>query len=838
MKNLNIQELSWWSIPKEKLLDTLSVDPAIGLTNKQIAENRLKWGINTFAEYEKKTIASLIIEGIKEPMMILLLSIAALSLFFGKYGEAITMIFIVIAYIVVELINKFRADRIMKQLQELTSPTTAVLRDGKEHQIKMEQVVVGDILILIEGSLIPADARLLEAYGLIVNEASLTGESLPVEKNAEIKLDPDISLADRINCVFSGTTVLHGQAKAIVMAVGQKSEFGKIAREVQQAQKEKTLLQESMTKLAKILAIFALFISVLIPTIGFLRGFDFHAMVITWLALTFLMVPGQPPIIITMALAFAAFTLAKKQVIVKRLRGVEIIGQITMVISDKTGTITENKMSVEKFILADENETKQLPADLQEKIALAIPEYSNDPTDKAVIEILKSFSSIKKEYNQINFIGFSDKKPWRDLIYQYNEQTIHAIAGSPEVLINSSTLSAEQKQKFEKLVTQEASLGKRVVAYAFLKSTEKNITKLHEVQFLALAILHDPVRPGVKEAINTLTQAGVITFIVTGDHAATAQNIAREIGISGEVISGNQLEKMNDKELTQQANRSRIFARMTPSQKVRLVKILQKHEEIVAVIGDGVNDTPALKTAQVGIAMGQIGTDLAKEVSDLVLTDDNYIHIPDAVAIGRRALDNFKKGLSYYLSAKSILLFIFIVPLIFGIPFPFVPIQIILIELLMDLASSTIFVTQPAEPDIMQKPMQKIKDFLGLPLVLNIMKDGIALAIGILFIYIHFYLFYSLITAQTAAFVAWLIGHILLALNLKQRKKPLIGKEFFTDYFGLLWCGSMIAFSIFITSVPYFYPYLHTTWLPLSLWIEIVIIIIVTTFWIEIKKGL
>lgn len=823
---------AWWSIAQEKLLTQFNVSPQQGLSDAQVLELRKKFGSNIILESKQKNIVTLILEGIKEPMMLLLLSIALLSLLFGKILEAIVMIFVVAAYISVEFINKYRTDKIMTQLKNLSMPTTKVMRKGETTEIKTTEIVVGDILILSEGVFIPADARLLSSYGLLVNEASLTGESLPIEKHADAIIKYNTPLADRANSVFSGTTVMSGEGTAIVMAVGQSSELGKITKEVQVTQKEQTILQESMTKLAQLLALFALLASALIPAIGFLRGLGLQEMILTWLSLTFLMIPGQPPIIITMALALAAFALAKKNVIVKRLRGVEILGQVTSMVSDKTGTITESTMVLETFYTIDGLQ-KTLPKEIQEKIALALPDYYNDPTDKAVFDAL---ATKKPHLKQINYNGFSDNKPWRDIIYQTQGTLLHAITGSPEILIEQSTLSTDQKKLLAQEAQKQASLGKRVTSYAYLENNNPPLKDLHNLHFVALAIISDPVRKGVKKAIATLEQAKVTTSIVTGDHKATAQAIATEIGISGEVITGDQFDHMSDDDLVPTIKQSTIFARMDPTQKVRLVKLLQHHDEIVATIGDGVNDAPALKAAQVGIAMGQIGTDLAKEVSDLILTDDNYVHIPDAIAIGRKALDNFKKGLSYYLSAKCILLIIFLVPLFLAIPFPFAPIQIILIELLMDLASSTIFVTETAEPGIMEKPAEKIKNFLGKPLLFTIIKNSMPLALGILGIYLHAYIAYDVIIAQTAAFVSWLLGHILLALNLKQKKVPLFKQGIFSNYFGTFWLIGMILLSLAITLIPQLYPYLKTTWLPISLWAELLVIIICTTFWIEVEK--
>lgn len=833
--NQNTQIKHWWSASQDKIISLLKVNPKTGLSHAQVQKMRSLYGANTFGEYHPKTILALIVEGIKEPMMLLLLSIAVISLLFGKFGEAFAMIFVVAAYIAVELINKYRTDRIMVKLKGLAKPMSKVIRDGQAVEVPARDLVVGDILVLSEGVVVPADARLLTSFDLSVNEASLTGESLPIRKNASAKIQEDTPLTERINCVFSGTTIMNGEGTALVLAVGKESEFGKIAQKVLETEKEQTLLQSTMTKLAKVLAVFALIASALIPLVGYLRGLAFDEMVLTWLSLTFLMIPGQPPIIITMALALASFALAKKQVIVKRLRGVEILGQVTSVVSDKTGTITESKMVLESFFTSQGEQVKKLSQELQEYILLALPDYSIDPTDIAVLEGL---DTTHKKMQELGFTGFSDTRQWRDIYYQKNNSILHAIAGSPEILIAASTLSPDQKKQFLEIVQKQASAGKRVTSYAWCENDKKQLDTLSHVTFVALGILGDPVRPGVKEAIGELSKAHIKTLIVTGDYASTAQAIAQEIGITSDVITGEQFDAMKDQELLSRLQKSTIFARMNPLEKLRLVKVLQNEGEIVATIGDGVNDAPALKAAQVGIAMGKIGTDLAKEVSDLILTDDNYVHIPDAIKIGRVALDNFCKGLTYYLTAKSVLLIVFLIPLFLGIAFPFSPIQIICIELLMDLASSTIFVTEQAEPGIMEQPAPNMQDFLGLSLVKSILLYGWPLAAGIFFIYLRTYYVYNVITAQTAAFVAWLIGHILLALNLKQEKKSLFKQGIFANHFGFFWLCGMVALSLMITSIPLLQPYFKTTSLPLSLWLEIVCITVLTTFWIEIKKLL
>jgi len=825
-----------WSIPLEDLLPSLSIDVAQGLSQAQVDSSRASFGANTLEELKPTRIWDLILDGVKEPMMAVLLSIAALSLLFGKPAEAAVMVFVVAAYISVEFINKFRSDRTMARLRELTQPMTKVLRDDRLQEIRTSDVVVGDVVILSEGVRVPADVRLVESLGLLVDEAPLTGESFPVRKDSQAKIDENAPLAERRNCVFSGTMILAGEGKGIVMAVGGASELGIIAHQVQIQRKGTTSVQDAMTRLAKTLAVLALIVSLLIPAVGFLRGLGLPDMILTWLALTFLMIPGQPPIIITMSLALASFELADRKMAVKRLRGVEILGQVTSIVTDKTGTITENRMHVDAFVSPDGRFLKPegLEDDLRREISLCLPRYSHDPTDRAIDTALDGKS---RESAYISMMGFSEERPWRTLVYEGERTSFAAFAGQPESLIALSSLSPQQKADLSTVLRETANQGRRVVSFALKEDLEGEDLSAKGSRLLALAVLSDPVRPGVKEAVASLDHAGISTFLATGDYPVTAGRVAEAIGITGGALNGQDLDRLDDRTLLSELSSTRVFSRISPSQKQRLVELLKQKGETVAVIGDGVNDAPALKAADVGIAMGEIGTDMAKETADLVLTDDNFVHLPEAISLGRKALDNFRKGVTYYLSAKAILLSIFLVPLALGIPFPFAPIHIILTELLMDLASSTIFVSEGAEPEILVRRPRMIANFLNWSISLRILRNGLFLALGILGMYL--WLFYStgdVISAQTAAFVTWLLGHIMLALNLKQEKLPLLKQGIFSNRFGTFWLVGMILFSLIITTVPFIRPYLHTSPLPLKVWLVILAIVFSSTWWIEAWK--
>lgn len=762
--------------------------------------------------------------------MLLLISVGILSLLFGNVIEAAFMVFIVGAYIFVESLHTRRSDRIMAKLRELTQPRTKVVRQGIIVDIPTTDIVVGDIIILTEGTRVPADIRLLESFSLQVNEASITGESLPVHKDAR-QIIHTSSLPERSNRLFAGTIVLSGEAKGIVIAIGGASQLGLIAHSLQtQKTVEKTPIQEAMNHLTKILAVTAIVVSFLIPLLGYIRGLRVDEMIVTWLALTFLMVPGQPPIIITMALALASFELAKIHVIVKRLRGVERLGQVTDLVIDKTGTITENTMRVERFILANGASASplEIPFDLRSRLELCLPVYSGDPTDLAVLKAL-DLTGPRRPYTA--FKGFSDNHPWRSLSYSHQGSTYTAIAGEPEAILASSSLSAGEKEPLLQTVLSVANKGYRIIAFAVQEAPEIPWT------FLALAVISDPVRQGAAKALAAIRSAGITTRLVTGDHPSTAARVWSEIGMKGTTIQGDEIDRMKDAVLRRRFSDKSLCARTSISQKERLVKILMQPTSTVAVMGDGVNDAPALHVSDLGIALGEIGTDLAKEAADLILTDDNFNHLPRAIAIGRKALDNFRKGLSYYLTAKAILLSIFLVPLVLGIPFPLAPIHLIIIELLMDLASSTIFVSESAEPRSMSGPQTPISSYLQTTLYKKILTYGAPLSIGLLSVYLWIYLSTgNLIMAQTAAFVTWLIGHIGLALQLKQERRSLFSEGIFRNRLGVLWFSSVTALAICISAVPLFHPFVKTTTLPWNVWCVIGLILTATTSIVELSR--
>ncbi len=844
---------AWWGAPSDAIAERLEVDPARGLSSDRVPAMRERYGANRLEDEGPASAWELLRESITSPMMLLLLAIAAISLLLGQVREAVVMAFVVLTYVGVELLNKARTDRTMARLRQLQAPETTVLRDGRLQEIRAVDVVVGDVLPLQPGSRVPADALLLSAAGLLVDEAPLTGESSPQAKDAKAEVSADAPLAERPTAVHAGTTVLDGQGRALVVAVGAASELGRVAGLSARADAGTTPLQEEMNELARVLAYAAIGVSLLIPLLGLLRGFDLQQMLLTWLALTFLMVPGQPPIIIAMALALASFELARKNVIVRRLRGAETLGSVDTLISDKTGTITQNTMRLSAIVLGDGTVLERADVDAQRRESWerflrralpAIPETSKDPTDRAIWTAAEEMGVAPPNAGQlVHEIGFARGGNRRTLEYGAQGGTAHYVAGSPGALIEDAArwerdgsavaLAAPQREALSAAVDALASQGRRITAYAYRDAADGAADDA--LVFVGLAVLDDPVRPEVRDAIAALRGAGVRTIMVTGDNAATARYVAEQVGLdAAETLSGSEIDRVS---LDEALARTQVFARATPEQKLRLVEAARDAGRTVAVTGDGVNDAPALRSAHIGIAMGETGTDVAREAAGLILTDDNLAHLPDAVAIGRKAYDNFSKGITYYLSAKAILLSIFVVPLIVGVPFPLAPIQIIATELLMDLASSTIFVTEEAEPGVLRRPPRRRRRYLSREVGLRILRNMAGLVVAILAVYFgSLGMGLGVDSARTAAWATWLLGHIVLALNLKQERVPLLEQGLFSNRFAAGWLAGMIALVLAMTLIPAVGDVLDTTPLTAAQWAMVVGGAMLASGWIEVRK--
>ena len=732
---VKVKMSQWHSRELQEIMRSSGVNPETGLTDQEAAQRLDKYGMNRLIEEREIRFFGILKEEVTEPMILLLIAVGVLYSVWGSLTDSLTIIAIISVLVLVEVWNEYRAKRSIAALKKLASPTTMVLRNGQPQEVQTAMLVPGDILLLKPGQRVPADARLLDSFGLEVDEASLSGESFPVTKDANVVLPREARITEQKNMVFAGTVITRGQAKAFVTATGVNTELGRVAGIAKAAKEPKTPLQLSMKQLSKSLVWIALFFSILVPILGFLRGLPLEQMILTSLSLAFATIPEELPIIVTMVLGVGAYSLSRKNALVKRLRAAETLGSVTIIATDKTGTITENKMKTASLYFDGkivrnqnfkENEKEALKTALL--ASDAVRDLTNNtvlgnPMAQAILENIREngidIQELPKNWVLKDELSFDNKRKLASYVYQYGNSLIVLSSGAPENVLANSTklftkseeveLSEETRKEVANAISEMAKAGERLMAFGYhrtpaaAKLEKENLER--NLVFVGIVGFIDPPRAEVEGAIRTCREAGIKVIMVTGDHPETARAVAAQVGInSAKVLTGNEISKMNDEEVKSALKETFIFARVTPEEKLRLVRLLRENGEIVAVTGDGINDAPALKEAHIGVAMGIRGTDVAKETADMVLTDDNFATIETAVKEGRKLFGNLKKGVRYYLSCKVALVASFLLPIALGVPLPFSPVQIIVLELFMDLAASATFVAEPEESGTMTRP--------------------------------------------------------------------------------------------------------------------------------------
>jgi Ca2+-transporting ATPase len=861
----------WHSRELQELIQSSGVNPETGLTDQEAAQRLARYGLNRLVEETEIRFLAILKEEITEPMILLLLAVGVIYSVLGSLTDSLTIIAIITVLVLVEVWNEYRAKRSIAALKKLAPPTTLVLRNRQPREVQTAFLVPGDVILLKTGQRVPADTRLLSSFGLEVDEASLTGESFPVPKDADAVLPSETRITEQMNMVFAGTVVNRGQAKAMITATGVNTEVGRVAGLAKAAKEPKTPLQLSMKQLSKSLVGIALFFCVLVPVLGFLRGLQLEQMILTGLALAFAVIPEELPIIITMVLGVGAYSLSRKNALVKRLRAAETLGSVTVIATDKTGTITENKMRVEHLYFDGKTvETSSFKENEREalKTALLASDAIRDltgetvltnPMAQAVLEQIKQSESdvekLRKDWVLKDELSFDNKRKLASYVYQHGSSLVVLSSGAPESVLAKSTktllkgkeveITGALRQEVADNIVKMAQSGERLLAFGYRRlSAASKLEKTDLEQnlvFVGIVGFIDPPRKEVKGAIRTCREAGIKVVMITGDHPETARAIAAQVGISSDrVLTGSEISKMSDEELERAVKETFVFARVTPEDKLRLVRLFRESGGVVAVTGDGINDAPALKEAHIGVAMGVRGTDVAKETADMVLTDDNFATIETAVKEGRKLFGNLRKGVRYYLACKVALVASFLLPIALGVPLPFAPIQIIVLELFMDLAASATFVAEPEESGTMTKPPVDPKEkFMNRSLLSGISIGALSLfaAVTTNFLLVWFQT-QNLTQAQTVAFATWMLGHILLALNFRSEKEPLVKLGFLSNKVMVLWALLVVATLLVGTSLPFVHDSLKITNLSLQDWALVIIISFAATFWMELKKIL
>lgn len=760
-----------------------------GLSAQEAAARLVQVGPNRLFTSAPVRFWAIAAEEIREPMILLLILVGVLYAFSGELRDAITIFVVIMLLVAAEVVNEFRAKRAIAALERLSEPKARVRRSGDAVTIDTENVVPGDALMLVPGARVAADARLRSAIDLSLDESALTGESLPAEKSAG-------------DLIFAGTVVLGGEGEAEVTATGHKTRLGQMSAQLGEVKPPKTPMQQAMATLSGQLVWVAAGFAILIPVIGILRGGEVWTMILTGLALAFAVIPEELPIIVTMVLGLGSYRLSRQNLVIKRLRAAETLGDATVIMTDKTGTLTEGRMQI-AAIWPKEQERLVLGAAL----GTSSPEMP-DALERAVAERAKAAGVAVPAGEIVRLRHAGEGRRSKATLWRDADGTLRLhLTGAPEeVAARCRTVPESIRAQLEK----EAANGRRVIAAATRTvAAEEATTSFEELEqgldFAGIICFADPPRAGVREAIAQMFGAGIRTLMVTGDHPATAAAVAQEVGIPADrVLTGDQLDRIDDAALGQAVKEVSVFARTTAQHKYRLLLALQRSGDVVVVTGDGVNDALALKAANVGIAMGIKGTDVAKEAAQAVLADDNYATLARSVFEGRHFFDNLSKGVNYYLAVKVALIAIFLLPVLAGLPLPFSPIQIIILEMFMDLAASAGFVAEPAEADVGRRPPRNAAIALvDVHAVYMILFKGALLFLAVMAAY-AWATWRGLPTAsvQSCSFAAWMVGHIALAFSSRTERQWIIRYGIFSNPVMNIWAALAIGFLLLAIYVP------------------------------------
>ncbi len=713
-----------------------------GLSADEAQARLSQYGTNEIKEGKRDTPFQILLRQFKDLMILILIIAAIISGLLGDIIDTIAIVAIVIINAVIGFVQEYNAEKAMQALKNMAISTAKVKRDGVIQTISSVELVPGDIVLMEAGDIVPADLRLLEANQLKIEEASLTGESVPIEKNIKPLKDENLPIGDRINLAFKGTNVTYGKGKGVVVNTGMGTELGKIAAMLHGAS-EKTPLQKRLTVFSKKLALVVLVICTFVFFVGLLRGEQPVVMFLTAISLAVAAIPEALPSVITIALAIGAKRMVKKNALVRKLPAVETLGSVTYICSDKTGTLTENKMSVEEIFSGDngvkkKDELKPEGLSDQDKLLLTAIALNNDvvvskenklsgdPTEIALFDIARkngyNSEEIEQHYPRAAEIPFDSERKCMTTIHQEENRFWVITKGAVEMLLEKlKDISDEQRQQFIQLSEKMAADGLRVIGFAQKKLQQLPQTLEpdeieNDLQLIGFVGIIDPPREEVKQAVEECKTAGIIPIMITGDHPLTAKNIAKQLGIIPEnnseelIATGAQLANARAEHYKALVNEVRVYARVSPEQKLNIVKALQENHQFVAMTGDGVNDAPSLKRADIGVAMGITGTDVSKEAADLILLDDNFATIVKAVNSGRRIYDNIRKFIKYTMTSNAGEIWsIFLAPLL-GLPIPLLPIHILWINLVTDGLPGLALAAEPAEKGIMQRPPRHPKE--------------------------------------------------------------------------------------------------------------------------------
>jgi Ca2+-transporting ATPase len=830
-----MHETPWYRLSPAEVFEQLGSNADAGLSTGEAQRRLLEYGPNELQRAHHVSAWAVFAAQFKNLLIVILLVAVVLSAILGHVIEAVAIGVIILFAALLGFYQEYRAERALEALQEMAAPTAAVVRDGDEWTIPARDLVPGDIVHLRTGDKIAADARLFEAVNLQLDEAALTGESVPVEKQTAALLDKDLAIADRNNMVYAGTVVTYGRGRAVITATGMKTEFGQIAQSLQTVAPSPTPLQQSLARVANILARIALAVVVVIVGLGLLRGQGLLEMVIFGIALAVAVVPEALPAVVTISLALGVQRMARRNALVRRLPAVETLGSVSIICSDKTGTLTKDEMTVRKILvsgklvevsgagyepqglfthdghpvepsgallvllqaaaLASDARLIKLGSDKDDRNGSFHWRIKGDPTEGALVvaaakaELDKS--RLEEKFPRMNEIPFTSESKRMTTLHVADHGSVAYAKGAPEIILRSCAaalhddgmLSMDETLKKSILAEAhgmaEAALRVLAVAYkpsATLEDAERDMT------FLGLFGMIDPPRLEAKRAIETCTQAGIRPVMITGDHPTTAAAVARELGLmtTRSVVTGAELDRMDDQDLAEGVEDFSVYARVSPAHKLRIVTALQANGHRVAMTGDGINDAPALRKADIGIAMGITGTDVTKEAAAMTLTDDNFASIVAAVEEGRSVFANIKKYLMFLLSSNFAEILLLAGASAVGWPLPLSAVQILYVNLATDGLPALALAVDPQEADLMRRPPRDPRTGLFTRPVVTLMGVG-----GIWSALMHLSLFgwalgsgRGLNQAMTMVFAGLVLTEFFKAYNYRSDRRSAFARPF------------------------------------------------------------
>jgi len=910
----NDVSITWHALSTEEVLGKLATQLQDGLSAEEVARRQAQYGPNQLVEAPRATFFQMVLGQLKSFVVILLIVASIVSALLGDYVEAAAILAIVVLNAVLGVIQESRAEEALAALKKLAAPESQVLRDGHRQAVPATELVPGDIVYLEAGNYVPADVRLIEAVNLRVEEAALTGESLPVQKSAVQALEKDIPLGDRKNTAFMGTVVSYGRGRGVVTSTGMHTQLGMIATMLQAVEMEETPLQRRLEQLGKTLGWASLAVCALVFIIGWFQGGNPLEMFIIAVSLAIAAVPEGLPAIVTISLALGMREMVRRHALIRRLSSVETLGSATVICSDKTGTLTQNEMTVTRMWVdgqfvevtgsgydpQGEFRVGGKAVDLQKDYPAALTalwvgvlnndaqldknrnngdegyRIIGDPTEGSILvaaaktgALLDMLSTAYPRENEIpfdstrkrmvTFHGVKDPRP-EDLSPFYNAEKrswqVVAVKGAPDVVLNlcnrvqgmndRDTLELDEEQRQRVLAANDAmtrdALRVLGVAYRIIPSVEGEDLQVWEKDliFVGLIGMIDPARPEVHPALEKARGAGIRTVMITGDYPNTARAIANSIGLLAQdhqVLTGAQLNEMDDAALQKEVERTDVFARVSPEHKMRIVDALRANGEVVAMTGDGVNDAPAIKRADIGVAMGITGTDVAKETADMVLTDDNYVSIVSAVEQGRIIYSNIRKFVYYLISCNLAEIFIIFLPTVLGKGSPLSAIQLLWLNLITDGAPALALGTEKGDPDIMdQKPRPSKEPIINRFMQLGVLVQTVAITAATLIAYEIGLQTFDVEHARTMAFLTLSTSELLRAYTARSERYPLLKIGVFTNRWMNWAVLASLTLLLMVVYVPFFNTVFNTVPLGWAEWSEMLPLLLLPSAAAEVTK--